>query len=69
VTVKTLPATVTVVDRAAVVVFAETLKLTVPLPLPLAPMMTATHPAPLEAVHEHPAGAVTAIVPDPPDDP
>ena len=66
---KLLPATVSVAVRDAVVVFADTLKLTVPFPLPLAPMITVTHAALLVAVHEHPAAVVTATVPEPPEDP
>ena len=69
VTVKVLPAAAIVVDRLAVVVFAETLKLTVPLPVPAPPMMTLTQAAPLVAVHEHPAVVVTATDPDPPEAP
>ena len=66
VTVKVCPATVNVADRADVVVFAEAANVTVPLPLPVAPVETVTHPALLAAVQAQPAPLVTAIVPEPP---
>ena len=66
VTVKVCPATVRVADRAEVEVFAAAVKLTVPLPEPLAPAVIVTHPALLAAVHEQPADAVTATLPEPP---
>src|SRR6185295_297468 len=38
-------------------------KVTVPLPLPLAPPVTVSHVAPLVALHAHPVAAVTVTVP------
>jgi hypothetical protein len=66
VTVNVWPATVSVADRVEVEVFAAAVKLTVPLPEPLDPAVTVTHPALLAAVHEQPAAAVTATLPEPP---
>jgi hypothetical protein len=66
VTVTLLPATVSVAVREAVVVFGDALKPTVPLPVPLDPLTTLTHPALLAAVHPQPAVVVTATLPDPP---
>jgi hypothetical protein len=63
---KLLPATDSVADRELDVVFAETLKLTVPLPVPLAPVTTVTQLTLSEAVHAQPAVVVTATLPDPP---
>jgi hypothetical protein len=40
--------------------------LTVPLPDPLAPDEIVSHPALLEAIHEHPVGAETVTDPVPP---
>ena len=51
--------------RCAVDVFAVALKVTVPLPLPLAPPLMVSHAALLVAVHEHPVAAVTAVVDEP----
>jgi hypothetical protein len=65
VTVKVLVAIVTVALRALVVVFAATLKLTVPLAEPLAPAVTVIQLAPLVAVHAQPDVVVTATVPVP----
>ena len=48
-------------DCACVLAAAE--KKTVPFPLPLAPAVTASHDAPLDADHMHPAGALTAVEP------
>jgi hypothetical protein len=62
-TVKVCPPTVIVPARGVVVVFAATLKVTVPLPDPLAPLVTLIQLAPLVAVHAHPAPAVTEIEP------
>ena len=45
--------------RAVVAVFAATDRATVPLPLPLAPLVTVSHDAVLAAVHAHPVGLVT----------
>ncbi|HEY3547206.1 MAG TPA: hypothetical protein VGK17_14120 [Propionicimonas sp.] len=36
------------------------------LPVPLLPLVTVSHDALLEAVHAHPAAAVTVTVPVPP---
>src|SRR4051794_30645245 len=66
VTVKVWPATVNVADRAAVVVFAAAVNVTVPPPVPVAPVAMTTHPALLDAVHAQPALVVTVTVPDPP---
>ena len=65
VTVTVWPATVSVPTRCAVDVLAVALKVTVPLPEPLAPPLTASHPALLVAVHPHPVPAVTPVVDDP----
>src|SRR5882762_6779660 len=46
--------------------FAFTEKLTVPLPLPLAPPVTCVHPWLLTAVQLQPTGAVTLTLPVPP---
>ena len=48
------------------VVFAATLKLTVPLAEPLDPAVTVTQLAPLVAVHAQPVIVVTATLPVPP---
>lgn len=56
-------AMVTVADRDKVLAFAATLYETVPFPLPVD--VVVTHAALLEAVHPHPAVAVTPMVPDP----
>ncbi|MCU1386108.1 MAG: hypothetical protein JWL71_4805 [Acidobacteria bacterium] len=69
VTVKVWPPIVSVPARAAPV-FAATLKLTVPLPVPDAPPVTVSHPALALAVHvQLPAEAVTATDPEPPASP
>jgi hypothetical protein len=47
-------------------VLAATVKLTVPLPVPLAPCVIVTHDAVLAAVHAQPAPAVTVTLPEPP---
>ena len=47
-------------------VFAATSKVTVPFPVPLAPVATVTHPALLVAVHAQLAVVVTATLPEPP---
>src|SRR5438094_9244620 len=52
--------------RADVVVFAATVYLTVPLPLPLAPAVTVIHAALLAAVHVQPVTVVTFAVAVPP---
>ena len=48
------------------VVFAATVKLTVPLAEPLDPAVTVTQLAPLVAVHAQPVIVVTAKLPVPP---
>src|SRR5262245_46646850 len=50
-------------ERGAVVVLAATEYETVPLPLPLAPLVTPSHAAPVVAVHGQPATAVTVTLP------
>jgi hypothetical protein len=65
VTVNVLPAIVSVADLDDVVVLAAAVYATLPLPLPLAPLVIVTHEAPV-AVHGHPLAAVTATVPLPP---
>ena len=52
--------------RCAVEVLVAALKVTVPLPEPLAPPLIVSHAALLVAVHVHPLAAVTAVVDDPP---
>ena len=47
-------------------VFAATSKVTVPFPVPLAPVATVTHPALLVAVHAQLVVVVTATLPEPP---
>ena len=66
-TVKVFPAIVTVAERAIVTVFAATLKPVDPEPVPLAPLVTVTHPAPLTDVQAQPDVVVTATEPVPPD--
>ncbi len=52
--------------RLVVAVFAATLKLTVPPPVPLAPFTTVTHDAPPVTAQAHPLVVVTATLPGPP---
>jgi hypothetical protein len=59
------PATVNVPDRVPPL-NANTIKTTVPLPVPLAPEMISIHPSFLVAVHEHPLPVVTSTEPVPP---
>jgi hypothetical protein len=66
VTVKLWPAIVSVAVRATVMLFAATLKLTVPLADPLDPAVTVTQLASLVAVHAQPVIVVTATLPVPP---
>jgi hypothetical protein len=54
---------IVIVPARAVPVFAATLKPTVPLPVPEAPLVTVIHGAPLTAVHAHAAVVVTVTVP------
>ena len=65
-TVNVLPAIVSVAARVDVAVSAAAVYPTVPLPLPLSPLVIVTQPAPLEAVQLHPAAAVTVTEPVPP---
>jgi hypothetical protein len=67
-TVSSSPPIVTVPLRAAPV-FAATFRVTLPLPIPLAPALTVIQDAFDVAVHAQPAGAVTMIgAPAPPAD-
>jgi hypothetical protein len=52
--------------RSDVVLFASTLKRTVPLPVPLAPLVTRIQLRPLTAVHAQDALVVTATSSDAP---
>jgi len=53
--------------RCVVLGFAAALNATVPVPLPLAPLVTVSHEVLLlTPVHAHPVGAVTAVDPVPP---
>ena len=61
------PPMVIVPVRALVLGFDEALNATVPLPLPLAPLVTVSHDVLLlTPVHAQPAGAVTLVEPVPP---
>ena len=60
------PAIVSVPLRDVVELFAAALKLTVPLPEPLAPAVTVSQLALLVAVHVQPVPAVTFVLPVPP---
>ena len=63
VTVTVSPPTVSVPVRGDRLVFAATLKFTVPSPEPLAPDVMVSHEAELAAVHEQPASVSTLTVP------
>jgi hypothetical protein len=65
VTVNVAPAIVSVPVRLDATVFAATLYPTVPLPEPVAPLVTVIHAALLAAVHAQPVAAVTALLPVP----
>ncbi len=67
VTVNVVPAIVMVPVRVEATVFAATLKPTVPLPEPVAPLVTVIQGALLPAVHAQPVATVTLLVPVPPD--
>jgi hypothetical protein len=67
VTVKVVPAIVSVPVRLEAIVFAATLKPTVPLPDPLAPLVRVIQAALLPAVHGQPVAIVTLLLPVPPD--
>ena len=60
------PAIVSVPVRETVVGFASAPNITLPLPVPLAPLKIDAQPTPLVAVHAQPAVVVTVIVPLPP---
>jgi len=60
------PATVSVPVRWAVEVLVVALKVTVPLPDPLAPPLIVSQAALLVAVHVQPVTAVTPVVDEPP---
>ena len=62
-TVKVIPATLSVPVRADVAVFAAAEKLTVPFPLPDVPAVTVSHDAPLVAVHAQPVTTLTLTDP------
>src|SRR5947208_6868777 len=66
VTVTVLPATVSVPVLAGPLV-ASTRSPTTPGPLPVLPLVTVTHAAPLAALHAQPGGAVTATWRPPPE--
>jgi hypothetical protein len=66
VTVTDCPATVTTPLRGVVSGLAETVMLTVSLPLRVALPLTVSQLAPLETVHEQPASVVTETVAVPP---
>ena len=68
VTVKILPAIVTVPLREELALLAATLICTVPLPDPEPPDVTVIHDTLLVAVRLHPLVAVTAMLADPPED-
>jgi len=67
VTVNVAPAIVSVPVRLDATVFAATLKPTVPLPDPVAPLVTVIHAALLAAVHAQPVGMLTLLLPVPAD--
>jgi len=62
-----MPAIVSVPVRLEATVFAATLKPTVPLPDPVAPLVRVIHEALLAAVHGQPVAIVTLLLPVPPD--
>ena len=62
-TVKVIPATLSVPVRAEVAVFAAAEKLTVPFPLPGVPAVTVSHDAALVAVHAQPVATLTLTDP------
>lgn len=64
--VNVLAPTATVPVRDVVVGFAATVYETLPLPLPVAPLLTVIHEELLAAVHAQPVAAVTLMVPAPP---
>jgi hypothetical protein len=66
VTVKVAPAIVSVPVRLVVPAFAATVNVTVPDPVPAAPVLTVIHAALLTAVQVHPVPALTVLLPLPP---
>ena len=66
-TVNVAPAIVIVPVRVDATVFAATLKPTVPLPDPVAPLVTVIQAALLAAVHAQPVGMMTLLLPVPAD--
>lgn len=66
VTVKVLPAIVIVPVRVVVPVYAATVNVALPDPLPLEPAIMVIHGALLLAVHAQPAPALTVLLPVPP---
>ena len=66
VTLNTWPAIVTRPLRCVDAVLAATDIATLPLPMPLAPPVTVSHAAPLDAVHAQPVPAVTDALVVPP---
>ena len=66
-TVNVAPAIVSVPVRLDATVFAATLKPTLPLPDPVAPLVTVIHAALLAAVHAQPVGMLTLLLPVPAD--
>jgi hypothetical protein len=67
VTLKVWPPIVSVPLRGFVAALAAALKLTEPVPAPVAPLVTVNQPVSLlTPVHEQPVGAVTAVDPVPP---
>lgn len=65
-TVSAWPAIVSVPERAIELLLAATVKPTLPLPVPVAPLAIVIHEAPLVAVHAQPLAAVTLAVADSP---
>ena len=63
---KLLPAIVSVAVLVCDVVFDAAVNVTLPEPLPVAPLVIVTHDAPLVAVQLQPAVVVTVTVPLPP---
>lgn len=68
VTVKVLPAIVSVPVRLAPELLVATMNVTVPFPLPGPALMTATQATLLTAAHAQVAAAVTTLLPEPPFD-
>ena len=69
VTLNVWPPTVNVPVRGTELAFADALKPTLPLPLPVAPLVTVSHPVLLlTPVQAQPFGAATAVEPVPPVD-